>query len=211
MSLSSTAQGARPRATGRPDRAASVAPDREAHAGLRGRRIGLAALSLAGALWLANVALGTGGEHTYAQSTLDYVEVLAYSAALLGLVPALLVLRSWDQRRSGRLGAIALFSAGAGAAIAAAANFGEDALGVKALGDSVYFPAVLVLMLGLLLLGVALLRAPAPWRWIAAWPLATLVAFLAAGNAAGFIVGPLWIALGALLWVRRGPFRAWPA
>jgi len=184
-----------------------VAPDREAHADLRGRRVGLATLSLAGALWLANVALGTGGEHTYAQSTLDYVEVLAYSAALLGLVPALLVLRSRDRRRSGRLGAIAFVGASAGAAIAAAANFGEDALEVEALGDSVYFPAVLALGLGLLLLGAALLRAAAPWRWIAAWPLATFVAFLAAGNAAGFIIGPLWIALGALLWLGRGPFR----
>ncbi len=179
-----------------------------ASAGLRERHIGLVAFSLAGALWLVNVAIGgTGDEHTDAQSVLDYAGVVVYSAALFGLVPALLVVRSWDRRRSGALGAVALVGAAAGASIAALANFGEDALGVSALGNAAYFPAVLVVMLGLLLLGVALLRVPAPWRWIAAWPFATLVAFLSAGNEAGLIVGPVLIALGALLWVRRGPFR----
>lgn len=153
------------------------------------------------------MATGAGDEHTEAHSVLDYAAVVIYSAALLGLVPALLVVRSWDRGRSGALGAVALLGAAAGAAIAAVANFGEDALGVSALGDAVYFPAVLVVILGLLLLGIAFLRAPAPWRWIAAWPLATLVGFMSAGNEAGLIVGPLWIMLAALLWARRGPFR----
>ena len=161
---------------------------------LSGRQVGFAVLALAGTLWLCHSAFGFTDAHTTdPQSARDYVAITVFSAALLGLLPALLVLRSWDRHRSGALEAFALVGAGVGAVIAAIGNFAEDALRVSALGDGMYLPGVLLLSLGLLFLGIALLRVPPPGRWIAAGPLATVLALFSIGNAAGLVVGPVWI------------------
>lgn len=178
---------------------------------LSGRQVGSAVLALAGVLWLCHSAFGFTDAHTTdPQSALDYVAITAFSAALLGLLPALLVLRSWGPAPLGTVGAFALVGAGVGAVIAAIGNFAEDALGVSALGDGLYLPGALLLSLGLLFLGIALLRAPSPGRWIAAGPLITWLAWFTIGNAAGLVAGPVWIALGSLLWAERGPFRPPP-
>ena len=178
---------------------------------ISGRRVGCAVLALAGALWLCHWAFGFTDAHTTdPQSAFDYVAITVFSVALLGLVPALLVLRSWGPAPLGRIGAFALVGAGVGAVIAATGNFAEDALGVSALGDGLYLPGALLLSLGLLFLGIALLRAPPPGRWIAAGPLITWLAWFTLENAAGLVAGPVWIALGALLWAQRGPFRPTP-
>jgi hypothetical protein len=175
---------------------------------LSGRQVGCAVLALAGTLWLCHSAFGFTDPHTTdPQSAFDYVAITAYSAALLGLLPALLVLRSWGPAPLGSIGTFALVGAGVGAVISAIGNFAEDALGVSALGDGLYLPGALLLSLGLLILGIAWLRAPPPGRWIAAGPLATVLAWFAIENAAGLVSGPVWIALGALLWALRGPFR----
>ena len=104
-----------------------------------GARSARAVLALAGTLWLCHSAFGFTDAHTTdPQSALDYVAITAYSAALLGLLPALLVLRSWGPAPLGRVGAFALVGAGVGAVISAIGNFAEDALGVSALGNGLY-------------------------------------------------------------------------
>jgi hypothetical protein len=167
----------------------------------------LAVLLAAGAFSLGGLALEAVAESSDdPQSVADYAAVLAVSAALLGAATALAFLRRFDARRSRRAGNLGLAVAGVGAALAGVGNAVELGLGVSAFG-LLFALGTVALLLGLLIAGVSVLTAPAPWRW-AGLALVLLAVGFAVGEVPGFIlVGVTWIALAALLAERSGPFR----
>lgn len=165
---------------------------------VQGRGAHFALLAATGALWLCHGLLALAdADSASPSSALDYTAVTIFSLALLALAPALSVLRTRaGVTRWGGFGGVALALAAAGAVIAGAGNFGEDALGVSDLGDGMYYPGVLLMSLGLLLLGIVLLRTRE--RRLAAGPLVTLLALFVLGDLAGIAVGPVWLWLAAV-------------
>jgi drug/metabolite transporter (DMT)-like permease len=166
---------------------------------------GLAALLVAGAFSLGVVALEAVAESSDdPQSVADYAAVLAVSAALLGAATALAFLRRFGARRSRRAGNLALAVAGVGAALAGVGNGVELGLGVSAF-ELLFALGAVALLLGLLIAGVSVLTAPAPWRW-AGLALVLLAVGTAVGEEPGFVLlGVTWIVLAALLAARSGP------
>lgn len=88
-------------------------------------------------------------------TTLDYVAVWSYSLAL-GLLAIAIPLLARDAH-AGRLAMVAAIVSGSAAGSAAVANGIQDGIGVPAFG-SLYVPAVLVMLLGLLVLALLLAR-----------------------------------------------------
>ena len=170
-------------------------------------RVGLAALLAAAAFSLGSVALEALAESSDdPRSVADHAAVLVVSAALLGAGAALAFLRRYGARRSRRAGSLGLAVAGGGAALAGVGNAVELGLGVSAFG-LLFALGTMTLLVGLLIAGVSVLTAAAPWRWagLAVVPLA--VGF-AVGEGPGFVlVGLTWIVLATLLAARTGPFH----
>ena len=105
--------------------------------------------------------------------------------------------------KGGKLG---LAVAGVGAALSGVGNAVELGLGVSAFG-LLFALGTVALLLGLLIAGVSVLTALAPWRW-AGLALVPLVVGFAVGEGPGFVlVGLTWIVLATLLAARTGPFR----
>jgi len=156
---------------------------------------------------LGNAAIGVADPNSDdAESVADYAAELALSAALVGAAAAFVFLRRYDAGRSRRAGDLGWQVAAGGAALAGIGNFFENGLGVSAFG-LLFALGGLVLFVGLLTVGIAVLTAASSWRWMAIF-LVVLALGIAVGEEPGFgVVGLTWIALAALLAARAGPFR----
>lgn len=158
-----------------------------------------------GILWLLRAAVALS-EPAYwdASSGADYLAVAAYSAALLGLLPALLALHGRQWGRAGRPGTWGFAAACVGAAAAGIGNLVEDWFRVEFAGPMLYLPGVLLLSAGLLLLGVATIRAQLLPRWCGWTLIASLLGLLLIERGGGFVVGLVWVALGFFFLVAKG-------
>ena len=168
----------------------------------------LAALA-SGALWVAGGLLHLA----YPQDPpgalghfLNYLGTAVFSAAYLGMLGGLVGLHARQMGSYGRLGAVGFLLGFAGTTLAfvgqaTSAIFPQNgALGWLFADPGYGFTAgILLTSLGLVLMGVATLRAGMLPRWFGFGLVATVV-FLALGAYGGFVVvGLIWLALGYAL------------
>jgi hypothetical protein len=142
---------------------------------------------------------------------LNYLGTAIFSGAYLGMLGGLVGLHARQVESYGRLGTVGFFLAFAGAALA---FVGQATSGIfphnGALGWLFSDPGfgfllgILLMSLGLVLLGVATLRARVLPRWCGIG-LVALVVFSALGAYGGFVAfGLIWLALGYALWSQLG-------
>jgi hypothetical protein len=138
---------------------------------------------------------------------LNYLGSAIFSGAYLSMLGGLVGLHARQVESYGRLGTVGFFLAFAGAALA---FVGQATSGIfphnGALGWLFSDPGfgfqlgILLMGLGLVLLGVATLRARVLPRWCGIG-LVVLVVFSALGAYGGFVaLGLIWLALGYALW-----------
>ena len=177
-------------------------------------RWGALAAMVSGVLWIAGGLLHLA----YPQDPpgalgyfLNYLGTAIFSGAYLAMLVGLVGLHARQVESYGRLGTAGFFLAFAGAALA---FVGQATSGIfpnnGALGwlfsDSGFgfLVGLLLVSLGLVLMGVATLRARVLPRWCGVGLIA-LVVFSALGAFGGFVVvGLIWLALGYTLWSQLG-------
>ena len=161
---------------------------------------------LAGAAWIAAAAVAYSGIAS-GEPPYSYLDEAAYGVALAAMLVGLGGLHARQASgRGGRLGAVGLFAALAGAALlsggSALAGLGGGAL------DWLLGLGLLGLLLGFVLSGVATFRAGLLPRWcglllIVCLPLAGVLASALGEAGAGTALGLSWLALGHALSTRR--------
>lgn len=172
-------------------------------------RWGALAAMASGALWIAGGLLHL----TYPQDPpgalgyyLNYLGTAIFSAAYLGVLGGLAGLHARQMNSYGRLGRAGFFLAFVGAALAFVGQATSvifpqnDTLGWLFSDPGFGFMAgILLTSLGLVLMGIATLRAGVLPRWCG-FGLIALVVFSALGAFGGFVVvGLIWLALGYAL------------
>ena len=177
-------------------------------------RWGALAALLSGAMWIAGGLLHLA----YPQDPpgalghfLNYLGSAIFSAAYLGVLGGLVGLHARQAGSYGRLGTAGFFLAFVGAALAfvgqaTSAIFPENGALGWLFGDPGFgfLLGILLMSLGLVLLGVATLRARVLPRWCGVGLIA-LVVFSALAAFGGFlVVGLIWLALGYALWSQPG-------
>lgn len=169
----------------------------------------LAALG-SGALWIAGGLLHLA----YPQDPpgalgyyLNYLGTAIFSAAYLGVLGGLVGLHVRQMDSYGQLGRAGFFLAFVGAALA---FVGQATSGIFPQNDTLgwlfsdpgygFQAGIHLTSLGLVLMGIATLRAGVLPRWCG-FGLVALVVFLTLGAYGGFVVvGLIWLALGYALW-----------
>jgi hypothetical protein len=142
---------------------------------------------------------------------LNYLGTAVFSAAYLGMLGGLVGLHTRQMDSYGRLGRAGFLLAFAGAALA---YVGQATSGIFPQNGTLgwlfsdpgfgFMAGILLTSLGLLLMGIATLRAGVLPRWCGVGLIA-LVIFLALGVYGGFVVaGLIWLALGYALGSKRG-------
>ena len=177
-------------------------------------RWGARAALVSGVLWIAGGLLHLA----YPQDPpgalgyfLNYLGTAIFSGAYLAMLVGLVGLHARQVESYGRLGTVGFYLAFAGAALA---FVGQATSGIfpnnGALGWLFSDPGfgflvgLLLVSLGLVLMGVATLRARVLPRWCGVGLIA-LVVFSALGAFGGFVVvGLIWLALGYTLWSQLG-------
>src|ERR687894_13178 len=148
-----------------------------------------------------------GGVETRASGS----SLALFTAAYLGMLGGLVGLHARQMDSYGRFGAVGFFLTFAGTALAFVGQATSvifphnGALGWLFADPGYGFVAGIVsTSLGLLLMGVATVRAGVLPRWLG-FGLVAMVVFLALGAYGGFVVvGLIWLALGYALGARRG-------
>ena len=177
-------------------------------------RWGALAAFASGALWI------TGGllHLAYPQDPpgalgyyLNYLGTAVFSAAYLGMLGGLVGLHARQMQSYGRLGRAGFLAAFAGAALA---FVGQATSGIFPQNGTLgwlfsdpgfgFMAGILFTSLGLVLMGIATLRAGVLPRWCG-FGLIALVVFSALGAFGGFVVvGLIWLALGYALGSKKG-------
>jgi len=153
---------------------------------------------LAGLAWLARGLLALTEPMYYAPVTAaDYAAVALTSVGLALLAPSLWFLAASSGRNSRIAGAVGAVAS----AIAAAANFVEDALHVPAFW-TVYVVGASGVALALVGMAVLLMRAGS--RWHAAVAILSLIGFFASSIGGEMLVGLAWLAAGSTRLLSRG-------
>ncbi len=178
---------------------------------------GALAAMASGALWIAGGLLHLA----YPQDPpgalgyyLNYLGTAVFSAAYLGMLGGLVGLHARQLGLYGRLGRAGFFLAFAGAALA---FVGQATSGIFPQNDMLgwlfsdpgfgFMVGILFTSLGLVLMGIATLRAGVLPRWCG-FGLIALVVFSALGAYGGFVVvGLIWLALGYVLWPHTAPSK----
>ena len=169
----------------------------------------LAALA-SGAFWIAGSLL----QLAYPQDPpgalgyyLNYLGTAVFSAAYLGMLGGLVGLHARQVESYGRLGRAGFLLAFVGAALA---FVGQATSGIFPENGTLgwlfsdpgfgFMVGILLTSLGLVLMGIATMRAGVLPRWCG-FGLVALVVFSALGAFGGFVmVGLIWLALGYALW-----------
>jgi uncharacterized membrane protein len=180
----------------------------------------LAALA-SGVLWIAGGLLTLAYPHSPPDvlgTRLDYLGTSVLSAAYLGVLGGVVGLHARQIRSYGRPGTVGFLLAFIGAALlcvgqAASAIFADD----SALGwlfdkpGYGFLVGINLFLAGMLVLGIATLRAGALPRWCGFALIGVVgVSIFGAMESAGgafVMVGPIWIALGYALWSEKAAGR----
>ena len=136
--------------------------------------------------------------------------LLVLAAGVFGLVS-----RVRAAGRLGRIGRVGLVASAAGVATVVVAGLVQALLFGGDFWAMPYFviPAVLAVVVGFVLLGVAILRSGVLPRWAAALLIVGTVALLGMNEQNTQVLlaipfGVAWAVIGALLWTRRGAARS---
>lgn len=133
----------------------------------------------------------TDPEYTDPESAWGWFAVVSWSAALLALGVALVVLA---REVGGRATVGLAYVAAAGAVAAAVGNVVEDGLEGARAGDWLYLPGVVLLPLGLVALTVAVaLQERGRSRLLALVPACTLVGMFLLERGGGLLVLAVWL------------------
>src|SRR5215210_8275376 len=177
-------------------------------------RWGALAAFASGALWIAGGILHLA----YPQDTpgmlgyfLNYLGTAVFSAAYLGMLGGLTGLHARQMDSYGRLGRAGFLLAFVGAALA---FVGQATSGIFPQNGTLgwifsdpgfgFMAGILFTSLGLVLIGIATLRAGVLPRWCG-FGLVALVLFSVLGAYGGFVVvGLIWLALGYALGSKKG-------
>jgi hypothetical protein len=146
-----------------------------------------------GVLWLTR-SLASFGDPAFTdpESAFDWFSVFSFSAALASLALALV---AFAQLVGGRATGIAAAVAAAGAAIGSLANIVEDGLRQGWAGVALYFPGVLLMLLGIVALTIAVAASSkGAARLLAAIPATALLGMLNLEVGGGVLVLAAWIA-----------------
>lgn len=165
---------------------------------LRTRRAVGLTLLLAGAAFVAEgvifLAEGSPGEAGATQNAVALVATVALAAAIAGFP------RLYRAGRSGEVGAIV---AATGLAVQGFALVAALAGGGDVFRDTIFAIGFLVMALGLITYGIAVIRANTLPRW---WALAfflPLMLLVVPGEYGVIVFGSLWLALGGLVLAAR--------
>jgi hypothetical protein len=177
-------------------------------------RWGALAAFASGVLWIVGGLLNLAYPHDPPGALGHFLNLLGtalFSAAYLGMLGGLVGLHARQVESYGRLGRAGFFLAFVGAALAfvgqaQSAIFAQTGTLGWLFSDPGFgfLVGILLTSLGLVLFGVATLRAGVLPRWCG-FGLIALVVFLALGAFGGFVVvGLIWLALGYVLWTQVG-------
>ena len=138
-------------------------------------------------------------------SPLDYLNIVAEGLAQLLMLGGLVGLYARQSRVYGRLGATGFYAAFVGTALWAFGNLGGiPDFGIVGFANAIYFLGFPLMNIGLLLLGIATLRARVLPRWSGPALIIGLVAlWVLGGNGGGLVFGLVWVVLGFALWPDR--------
>ncbi len=164
------------------------------------------AAMLTGVLWVnTGIIYLLNPEYWDFSSPLDYLNVVAEGCAQLLMLGGLAGLHSRQSGTYGRLGAAGFYAAFVGTALWAFGNLGGiPGFGIVGFANAIYFLGFLLMNIGLLLLGIATVRARALPRWSGPALIIGLVAlWVLGGNGGGLLFGLVWLALGFALWSDR--------
>jgi hypothetical protein len=177
------------------------------------RRWGAWIVVAAGLVWLADGLIAREFAPTYWNATrfIDFVAVYLHTGGLLLLAVGLAAIHERQAGQAGLFERVAFLVAFLGAALAGVGNGAEDGLRIAAAGAA-FMGGMLLLGAGLLLFGIASLRArtlPVACgvllllSFVVGYPLGGLW-----GNPAGTVVLALvWIALGCFLMLSKAGSR----
>ena len=171
------------------------------------RRLGASVCLLAGACWLIYAVIVRQFSPSYFHPTaaIDYLAVAVYSGGLLLLALALAGLHAcqaasaeWDEQ-------LGFWTACVGALLAGIGDFGEDWLRMEVLAGLLYFPGLLLLLVGLVLFGIGTVRAGVVPKWAGALLLLSPIVAAPLGGlfsrwTGTVLFGLIWVTLGFALW-----------
>jgi hypothetical protein len=173
------------------------------------RRYGALVALAAGLSWVVDDLAGrlsADSDDWDCNSSWDYVTNARDPVAFFLTAAAVAALHARQRQRSGTLGKVGAVAAFLGCVATAVNNPIEHCGDVEVLGLVLWVPGTLLLFLGLLVLGVATIRARVLPVWAGAAVAAGVVALFLAADGAGMVVfGLAWIAVGYALWLAAAP------
>lgn len=153
---------------------------------------------LAGVVWIAYALLGLAGANQEVSGPLDILIIIAWLLQVVGLV-GFHTLQKENYGRIGRAG-FYTFIVGAPAqslglllVLAGSGTLGEVLIAVGGLG----------ILVGLVLYGAATMQARVLPRWCGIALIVSLPLTILLQDYGGLVFGPVWLALGYVLWLRR--------
>ena len=173
----------------------------------------------AGRRWAWTVAVGAGlariadalsgslspdSDDWDCNSSWDYGTNALDAAAFFLTAAAVLVVHAQQRHRVGTPGQVGAAVAAAGCVAAGVNNPVEHCGGVEVLVFVLWVPAILALLGGHLLLGVATIRARVLPVWAgAALIVGVLTLFIVSNGGGAIVFGIAWVAVGAALWAAQ--------
>jgi hypothetical protein len=163
----------------------------------------LVALST-GLVWAVNdlaTRLSPDPDNWDCNSSWDYGTNALDPIGFFLMAGAILALHIQQQDRAGRLGRGSAGAAFLGAVAAGINNPIEHCAGVEALGFILWVPAIMLLTIGMLLLGVATVRTRVFPVWAGGALIIGVVASFIAGEV--MVLGLAWIVVGCGMWLDK--------
>ena len=173
------------------------------------RRFGALVALAAGLSWVVNDVAGRlspDPDDWDCNSSWDYFTNALDPVAFFLTAAAVAALHARQRQRSGKLGKAGAVAAFLGCVATGVNNPIEHCGDVEVLGLVLWVPGTLLLFLGMLVLGVATIRARVLPVWAGAVVMVGVVALFMAADAAGMVIfGLAWIAVGYALWLDEAP------
>lgn len=165
------------------------------------------AVATAGCMWFVTSLgrrLSPDGDDWDCNSAYDYATNALGASAFLLMAGAILILYLWQREWVGKLGTTGFVMAFAGSVVAGVNNPIEHCAGVGVMGVMVWVPAVLLWLIGMLILGIATIRARMLPVWAGAAVIVGVLGMVAMFESGGaLILGSAWLLVSYALWSTR--------